>query len=455
MYKLFICLRYLRARTISYIAIGALGLGVATLIIVTSVMGGFQREFHKKIRGTLADISVESRFYFGIGRKDPETGEADTDGEKLAAMLKAASPHVVATAPTLENIVLIDNVQHKDYGFLKGIDPVQEAKIGDFAQTLRSPREILEAQFEQYVNLRQSTRDMIEAASDVKPDPAKVFGPTPSGKPPILVGSQLFVQMNMDVGDIVKLVTTSSVKPRFEEKDVREQEFEVVGAFKTGMYEQDKRFLYAPLEAVQKFIGVPGQLSALKLKLDDYALSHEVADALRRSLKDPTLYFIPWDMVNENLIRAVATENWMIGFIVFFMIALAGLNLTAILTMLVIEKTKDLGILGAVGATQGGLFSIFLMQGGFIAVFGALFGTAFGYVFVDNINWIDRELLAKVLGHPVFNPEVYYLDRIPTEVNPWTIAICCGATVVLGFALAIYPAVRASRLEPIEALRYE
>src|SRR5437763_700116 len=108
MYKLFICLRYLRARTISYIAIGALGLGVATLIIVTSVMGGFQREFHKKIRGTLADISVDAKSFFGIGRPDP-SGEADRNGEKLAREVRAASPHILATAPYIENIVLIDN----------------------------------------------------------------------------------------------------------------------------------------------------------------------------------------------------------------------------------------------------------------------------------------------------------------------------------------------------------
>src|SRR3954468_24990570 len=107
MYKLFICLRYLRARTISYIAIGALGLGVATLIIVTSVMGGFQREFHKKIRGTLADVSVDSRSFFGIGRPDLTAGTQDRNGEGLAKEIRTSSPHIVATAPYIENIVLI------------------------------------------------------------------------------------------------------------------------------------------------------------------------------------------------------------------------------------------------------------------------------------------------------------------------------------------------------------
>lgn len=443
MYKLFICLRYLRSRTISYIAVGALGLGVAILIIVTSVMGGFQREFHKKIRGTLADISVDAKAFFGI-----------KDGPKLQERISRV-PHVVATAPYIENIVLIDNEITKDYGFLKGIDPPQEVKVGEFAKILCSPREILEARYEGYATLREAMKERIDAASDKKPEAPTIFARTTSGKPAILVGVQLFTFMRMDVGDIVKLVTTSSIKQKFEQKDVREMEFEVVGAFKTGMFEQDKRFLYAPVAAVQEFIGLPDRLSGVNVKLDDHTLAHEVAAAIAKELADPIYYILPWDMRNENLIRAVATERWMIGFIVFFMIILAGLNLTAILTMLVIEKTKDLGILGAIGATPSGLFSIFLLQGGVIAVLGALAGTAFGLLFVENINWIDKQLLARILGHPVFNPEVYYLDTIPTEVDPFVIGFCCLITIALGFVLAIYPAVRAARLEPIDALRYE
>jgi lipoprotein-releasing system permease protein len=443
MYKLFICLRYLRARTISYIAIGALGLGVATLIIVTSVMGGFQREFHKKIRGTLADISVESRIFFGI--KDPETLQREIEKH----------PRVRASAPVIENIVLIDTEITKDYGFLKGIDPVQEARIGEFAKTVLSPREIIEARYEGEPAILRAMRDVLDAASNEKPDPKEVFR-TRSGRPGLLVGVQLFVYMKMDVGDEVTLVTTSNLdRKRAEEKDVREMTFEVVGAFKTGMFEQDKRFLYAPLAPAQEFIGARGALSGINVRLDDYRAAEEVALDLAASLGDRSLYVLPWNKRNENLIRAVATERWMIGFIVFFMIALAGLNLTAILTMSVIEKTKDLGILGAVGGTRSGLMSIFLFQGGLIAVMGSVLGSALGFLFVDNINWIDRNVMAAILGHPVFDPEVYYLDTIPTEVNPAAILLCCGATIVLGFALAIYPAVRASRLEPIEALRYE
>ncbi len=443
MYKLFVSLRYLRARAISYIAIGALMLGVATLIVVLSVMGGFQREFHKKIRGTLADISVESRAFFGI-----------KDGAKLQREIEKV-PRVVATAPYIENIVLIDTLLTKDYGFLKGIDPAQEVLIGEFGRYLLSPREVLEARYESSSDeVQRLVRDEILSASPEKPDPKTLFDRTRSGKPGIIVGVQLFNFMRMDVGDEVKLVTTSTIE-RVDEKDVREMEFEIVGAFKTGMFEQDKRFLYARLAPCQEFIGVPGRLSGINVKLQDYNEAHDSAAKMRAALRDPSLYVLPWDMRNENLIRAVKTERFMIGFIVFFMIILAGLTLTAILTMLVIEKTKDLGILAAIGASRAGLMSIFLLQGGYVAIFGSILGVLAGVSFVLNVNEIDRGIIARLRGRPIFDPQVYYLDQIPTEISPSTIAFCVGATLILGFVLAIYPAVRASRLEPMEALRYE
>jgi lipoprotein-releasing system permease protein len=459
-YKLFISLRYLRSRPISYVATGVLMLGVAVLLIVTSVMGGFQREFHKKVRGTLSDESVESRVYFGI-----------TDAAGLAAEIRK-DPHVVATAPYVENIVLIDTAITRDYGFLKAIDPAQEVTIGDFASYLLSPREILEAELEpQSPAVRELYKDELAAAPSAKPDPRTCFQ-TKSGLPGILVGVQLYNFMRMRTGDVIKLGTFSNqareIDPQqLTEKDFLQKQFEVVGAFKTGMYEQDKRTLYCAIDAGQRFLGIdakpahgdvpaePARISGINVKLDDYRRSHEVAQALRARLDDPRMYVLPWDMRNENLIKAVATEQFMIYFIVFFMIILAGLNLTSILTLGVIEKTKDLGILGAVGAPRLGVMQIFLFQGGLIATVGAALGTGFGLLFLRYINEIDQKVIGRLFGRRVFDPSIYYLDRIPTEVSGFTVFLCVVPTILLGFCLAVYPAIRAARLDPIEALRYE
>lgn len=458
MYKLFLSLRYLITRPVSYAAVVVLMLGVAVLLIVTSVMGGFQREFHKKIRGTISDISVDSRVYFGI-----------YDEPALSAAIEK-NPHVRATAPYVENIVLIDTRLTKDYGQLKGIEPAREVKIGDFASYLLSPREILEAETEQRPELRRILADMIAEASAEKPDPLAVFR-TSSGRPGLVVGVQLYQHMRLRIGEEIKLISTSvaaDVDPqKLEEKDIREQIFEVTGVFKTGMYEADKRNLYCTIQAAQEFldlgpkpanggaVALPARVSGVNVKLDDYRNAEAVADELKRRLADPSLYVQPWFKVNENLIKAVATEQFLIYFIVFFMIILAGICLTAILTLGVIEKTKDLGILGSIGATRAGLMQIYLWQGGIIGVLGAALGTGAGLLFLKYINEIDEHVVGRIAGRRAFDPSIYYLDRIPTEVSGWTMFWCIVPPVVLGFLLSIYPAYRASTLEPVEALRYE
>ncbi len=418
MYKLFVSLRYLRRKKITFFAVAGVAVGVMTLIVVLSVMSGFDKELRSKIRGTLSHLIVQKRGIYGL------------DSYKEVVKKIESFEHVKACAPYIEGPALLNVRGAKEFTYFKGIDPVAEAKVGNFENYIK-----------QFGNKPQ---DLLTVHGDKETPSA--FGGVEllrirEGDPE--TNPECFIQN----GEKIVLVSIKgwdkiNVKP-----------FILTGKFKSGMYDVDKNYIYIPLKIAQNLAGTKDSVTGISVKLDDYKNAPLVRERLQRELGFG-FYVQTWEEVRGTFLKAVALEKRVMAFILFFIIIVAGFNILAILTMIVFEKSKDIGILKALGATTKGIMSIFLMNGLFIGLSGSAVGAGIGLAFINRINWIEKTVY-NYSGWRPFPPEVYYFNEIPTVVDPKSIIVIVAFSVACGVLFSIYPALKAARLDPIETLRYE
>jgi lipoprotein-releasing system permease protein len=453
MYKLFLTLRYLTRRPLALVAILALTGSVFVLVIAPSIMNGFQTEFHKRIRGTLSDITISSHRPFAIP-EDPRT---------IEALRKIEG--VTAAAPFVENPALDKHLRKIDYCFLRGVVPELEAEVGNFEQYFISER----AAYLEVKDLdgapTQEEKDAILAAAARRPDTVDtkaVFeklnkgDPDDPGMPTCAVGVFYLVAWNLHIGDTVRLTTAT------DQGEVnQDREFKIVGAFKTGFSEADRRQVVMSLKTLQEFIGVPGQLSGYSLRTQDYEKAREVKERISQKyhafmipgLPDKILV-VPWLDRNKNLLQAVAMERLLIRIITFCIVIAAVASIFLVLFMTVHTKIREFGILRAIGGTPHGVLSLFMGQGLLIALLGMASGTVVGIVLSNYINEAAA-LVKKLTGWHPFPPEVYYLDRIPTRIDPGEIVFNFAVVLGLGAIAAIVPGVLAALRPPLKAIRHD
>ncbi|MFP4154395.1 MAG: lipoprotein-releasing ABC transporter permease subunit [Halothiobacillaceae bacterium] len=411
-YELFVGLRYTGARRrnhfISFIsATSVLGivLGVMALIVVISVMNGFQDELRKRILGMTAHATVV------------EYGGSLTDWQSVADRV-ADESRVLASAPYIEAEAMLSAQPEVSGAIVRGVRPELENGVTDIA------RHMVAGRF-----------DALEPGS---------YG--------IVLGRELADSLGVEVGDPLMLITANvAITP--VGALLRERKFTVVGIFQVGMFEYDRGTAFIDLDDAQRLFRMQDEVSGLRLKLDDMFEAPWIARGLSASL-GPDLWVSDWTRRHANFFRAVQTERTVMFVILSLIVAVAAFNIVSTLVMMVTDKQADIAILRTLGASPMSIMGVFVVQGTLIGVVGTIVGTFLGVLLALNVETIVPWIEA-LTGRQFMPADVYYISELPSRLDWLDVARIAGMSFTLSLLATFYPAWRASRTQPAEALRYE
>lgn len=406
----YIGLRYTAAKRrnhfISFISLTSmigLILGVAVLIIVLSVMNGFDRELQQRILGMVPHAVIEG------AEPLPDWRSIDKQVEK--------NPRVLAAAPFIQGQGMVTGGGNVRGVMLNGVLPDQEKTVS-----------IIEDHM-----IQGSLDDLVPGE----------FG--------IIIGKLMANSLRLQIGDKVTVVlpeasvTPAGVLPRLKR-------FTVKGIFSVGA-ELDGNYTLIHMDDAAKLMRTGGKAQGIRLLVDDLFAAPQVAQEVAATLKG-RYYVSDWTRTQGNLFQAIRMEKTMIGLLLMFIVAVAAFNIVSTLVMVVTDKTADIAILRTMGATPGRIMRIFIVQGAVIGVFGTLIGTTLGVLGALNvsafISWLEG-----VLGHKFLSADVYFISYLPSQLQWQDVFIISGAGLAMSLLATIYPAWRASRVDPAEALRYE
>ncbi|MBI5050276.1 MAG: lipoprotein-releasing ABC transporter permease subunit [Nitrospirae bacterium] len=405
-YQFFIGLRYLRTkkkqRGISVntaISIAGVALGVMALVVVLSVMSGFQDDLQKKILGVNAHIVVLS---YGGKVEDQNLLREKINRVKR---VKHSSPFIFGQAML--------GFGNKAYGtVVRGIDPELEVRTTDILKNLKTGK--IDA-------LRKNTEP-----------------------PGIIIGKELLQNLGLFVGDEVNMISpVGTIGPLGAIPRIKK--FKVIGFFNAGMYEYDSSLAFVNIKDAQDFFNYQDDVTGIEIKVDDIYRAEEIGSEIENVLGAP-YYTRDWMQMNRNLFAALKLEKIVMFVILVLIVLVASFNIVSSLVMLVIEKSREIAILKAMGATSRGIMYIFMIYGLVIGVAGTIIGIAGGYVVC---------YLLKTYKFISLPPDIYYLSYLPVKTNLVDFVTVAVAAVFISFIATVYPSWQAARLKPVEPLRYE
>lgn len=445
MYKLLLCSRYLTTRYIALISIVSVMLGVMTMIVVNSVMGGFHAKMRERLHGILADVIVEST--------SPLDGFRDADAV-MQRIDELVGDRVVAMTPAIEVFAML-HFQNQGEGThysrpirLIGVDAAGRGRVGDFQEHLVSPLNRQAPSFAVRgvaLQYRQENAGMVDNSLPL--DQGAIVGYQIAT---IRTQGMLADQQIIEPGQEI-LVTTVSA-PAGRKPEPVDFKLPVVDLYKSEMSEYDSNYVFVPYEYLKSVRG--GGATCIQLKLRDYSDAKTVVAKLQRAFPPAYVSVQTWEAKQGPLLEAVNIEKFLLNVMLCFIIAVAGFGILAIFFMIVVEKTRDIGILKALGASSYGIMGIFLSFGLTLGLVGSILGTIFGITFSLKINEIEQ-LIHNLTGTEVFPRDIYYFKEIPTQVDPLTVALIVLGALVIAVAASVLPARRAAMFRPVEALRYE
>ncbi len=475
-YPFFVGLRYLRFKMITAISVVGVALGVAAMIVVLSVMSGFETDLKEKIVGVNAHAIVQ------------KIGTDFTEYRTVLEKIKHV-PGVVAASPFVYNEVMVSSAFNIAGVFIRGIDVDTSSEVTDMNQSieegsldlLRHPEKIDDylddlnkkdrlskgeedsekpsqndmptpqkdraSHDEQHETLPAAPAAPKAASDDEVPVPEPLVLSTERAKPVagILIGKELRKILRVNLGDRINVVSPLSEELGPTGPVPKARAFRVAGVFYTGMYEYDAKSVAITLKDAQNYFGMDDSITGIQLRFDNLDRAGKICNEIVSALDGSPYYTRTWYQMNRNLFSALKMEKIGMFILVVIVTLVSSFGIISTLIMLVWEKIKEIAILKSMGSTGDGVMKIFMFEGIAIGFVGTALGLIMGFGVCEWLMNYGIQL----------NSEVYYIEKLPVNLDPIEFILIAGIALHISFIATIYPANRASRLRPVEGLRYD